>query len=112
MSPDNPLNELKEIIKSKSIGIRTLRATIRSTMRSGEYAGSLQCKLYFDEKPYVRACHIAYCEIRGRDRCKIETPAEDNPPKEALVTQIKEQYLELLRAWVQKRENNHTKAPA
>lgn len=108
MSKDNPLYELKQIIKSKSVGIRTLRGVMKSTMRSGEYAGSLQFKLYFEEKPDIRAHHIAYCEIRGRTRLQIEQPAEGNEPNETHVIQIKAEYEPLFRAWMQKKLSEHS----
>ena len=33
--------------------------------------------------------HIAYCELRGRDRKQIEQPREDNLPNETWIDKIK-----------------------
>ena len=107
MSKDNPLYELKEIIKSKSIGIRTLKFLMKSTMKEGEYAGSLQFKLYLEEKPCIRAHHIAYCELRGTQRSSIEGKvAEGNEPDETLISQIKTNYMEMLNSWLREKEHS------
>ena len=98
----SPLFELKEKIKAKNKDIRELKDTIKSLMRSGNNAGSVQFRLYFESKPDVRAHHIAYSELRGVERGKIEKPAKDNPPDEKKITEIKLAYGSLLRDWLQK----------
>ncbi len=36
--------------------------------------------------------HIAYCELRGVERSRIEQPSEFNKPNERLITKFKEQW--------------------
>jgi hypothetical protein len=40
-----------------------------------------------------RHVHIAYCEIRGRERSQIEIPREDNLPNEDKISKIKDSIL-------------------
>lgn len=41
-----------------------------------------------------RHLHIAYCEVRGRERDAIEKPKEGNEPNEATIEQYKKDILE------------------
>jgi len=40
-----------------------------------------------------RHVHIAYCEIRGKERTQIEIPRDDNLPNEDKISSIKESIL-------------------
>ena len=43
--------------------------------------------------------HIAYCELRGRQRQQIEVPREGNEPSEYLISKIKKEWLDKIAAW-------------
>lgn len=60
---------------------------------------SLRCEDGFvpglDKKRYeYRHHHIAYCELRGRNREEIEKPADDNHPSDSYIDEIKNKILE------------------
>ena len=46
--------------------------------------------------------HIAYCELRGRDRKQIEQPREDNLPNETWIDKIKKEWSEKIEEWKDK----------
>lgn len=41
-----------------------------------------------------RLTHIAYCEVRGKERSEIEIPREDNLPNEIEIAKIKNSILQ------------------
>lgn len=48
--------------------------------------------------------HIAYCELRGTPREKIELPRENNEPSELLIETVKSKWTLLLEEWNSERE--------
>ena len=87
-----PIWELKQYLKDKAIGIRNIKDTIKSTMRSGDYAGYMQGELNYKLKPDYRHHHIVYCELRGKTRDQIEKPGKDNLPNEGKIKEIESSY--------------------
>ncbi len=43
--------------------------------------------------------HIAYCELRGRQRIKIEKPADNNKPNDTWIDTIKEELTKQIEEW-------------
>jgi hypothetical protein len=77
---ENPIYEFKKQQKE-------LAAKIRSEK------GNDVCSYTF------RHNHIAYCEIRGRERSQIENPREGNEPSEDLIQRTKDAWLLKITAW-------------
>jgi len=70
--------------------IRATKQVCRAVQRSRRHAGGIQA-LLADIRREHRHRHIAYCELRGTPRERIETPRPDNLPSEALIRKIKEE---------------------
>ena len=85
------LQELKEIVKRQANDLRELRHETKEMQRSGKYAGRLQCKLLY-LKDEARHHLIAYAELLGKSRDRIENPRKDNLPNEAVISRIKDKY--------------------
>ncbi len=75
----NPINELKSIQKQLASNIRE------------------------DHKEWdsitFRHQHIAYCELRGKQRDEIERPAQDNKPDEQWIVNIKSEWEPKVQEW-------------
>lgn len=80
------LNGLKELLKTWAKEIRRLKAK-RKGSPSGRVPG-------LDNLRYsCRLHHIAYCELRGTPREKIEAKTND-PPYEPAIEKIKKEWAE------------------
>lgn len=88
------IQELKQILKEKASYIRSERdrARVLKHEGNGPKANSIHNNLSYHDSPDYRCYHIAYCELRGRSREKIEIPHQDNPPNEHKINQIKKEY--------------------
>ena len=51
-----------------------------------------------------RCKHIAYCELRGIERNRIEIPADNNQPDEYLISKYKADWKTLLEKWESERK--------
>jgi hypothetical protein len=83
--------ELKELLKSKAVVIKQAKIALKNAAKAGESYGAFQYKV-LEEKREFRHHLIAYCEMKGMARERIEKPAENNLPNEAYIAKIKEQY--------------------
>lgn len=82
---ENPIYEFKQKQKDLAAKIRSDKGT--------------------DDDSYVfRHNHIAYCELRGRERSQIEMPREGNEPSEYLVDRIKREWQIKIGAWREENE--------
>lgn len=70
--------------------IRATKDVCRAVQRSRRHAGGIQA-LLADIRREHRHRHIAYCELRGTPRERIEQPRPDNLPSEALIRKLKEE---------------------
>ena len=88
------LKELKEIIKDNAIRIRELKCEIKTLSRENK---SISWSVYGElhrKKIEVRHMLIAYGELRGIDRGRIEKTCK-NPPEEYLIDAYKIKYSEV-----------------
>jgi hypothetical protein len=83
--------ELKNLLKDKAEQIKTDRNNTRAAQRTGISQDCKQAELLYMSRDY-RHHHIAYCELLGTPRDRIEQPREDNEPDEDLIDYIKERY--------------------
>ncbi len=82
---ENPIYEFKKQQKELSSKIRSDEGT--------------------DYDSYVfRHNHIAYCEIRGRERSQIEVPRDGNEPSEHLIESLKKTWISKISAWREENE--------
>lgn len=93
----HPLQKVKLLQKEKAQKIRDFKLCRKQKNRIGN--PTLQ-KMYDEDiwKLYsirwkYRHVHIAYCEIRGKERSQIEVPREDNLPNEDEIAKIKDSIL-------------------
>jgi len=85
--------KLKEELKDLARDIRLWK----SRRKEGKREGHALWKIVSTIESYsydARHKHIAYCELRGTERHRIEIPAEDNYPNESYIEQIKEKHAE------------------
>jgi len=89
----NSIHDLKNWLKDTAQQIRQARAESKEFQRqhNGSYgsAHSKQVYLSWDYRHY----HIAYCELRGRERSEIERPKKGNEPDETRIASIKDAIL-------------------
>ncbi len=88
----NPIRKFKQELKEIALKIKTLKQG-RKPKNYDEKIHSDLWKLDYIRYDY-RHKHIAYCELRGTPREKIETPRDDNSPSEHKITKIKEEWTE------------------
>lgn len=91
------LRDLRDFIKKHALLIRKIRSYRKPCNRISD-----EDKKFFTDNlwrlPYlsykVREYHIAYSELRGTPRDKIEKPREDNYPNESNILKIKKEILD------------------
>lgn len=86
------MEKLKYWLITHGTEIREIRKIHKENQRSRN-DNRLSCKLYGASRDY-RHYHIAYSELRGVIRERIEKPRKDNLPNEEWIKQIKEKYLD------------------
>lgn len=93
----HPLQKVKLTQKENAQKIREFKLCRKPKNRTGN--PTLQKRFdsglwRLDNLRYeYRHIHIAYCEIRGRERKQIEIPRDDNLPNEDKISGIKESIL-------------------
>jgi hypothetical protein len=92
------IDELKMKLKEMGLEIRKTRTELKETQKKGytgtqeDYKqGNLMCRLN-GMKYTCRHHHIAYSELRGKTREKIEKPRENNYANESEIKRIKALY--------------------
>jgi Tfp pilus assembly protein PilN len=85
------LQELKDLVKNQACKIKKTRQEVKERQRGRKYAGNGQAQLQL-LRWENRHHHIAYSELRGKERVDIETPRDDNLPDENYIRSIKEAY--------------------
>jgi len=85
------MKELKYWLITHATEIRETRKVCKEKQRKYGDCWELQQKLYYMSKKH-RHYHIAYSELRGKNREQIERPREDNLPNEDRIKEIKEKY--------------------
>jgi hypothetical protein len=83
--------ELKNLLKDKAEQIKAERHNTRAAQRAGLSRDVKQAELLYMSMDY-RHHHIAYCELLGTPRDRIEQPREGNEPQESTIAQIKDRY--------------------
>jgi len=83
------LNKIKEEHKTLAKKIRELKK-LRKSFTDGYVTGLNQLRYEYRHR------HIAYCELGGIERSKIENPREGNKPSEYRIEKYKEEYLDRL----------------
>ncbi|MCK4977236.1 MAG: hypothetical protein KAS36_09930 [Anaerolineales bacterium] len=86
--------ELRKWFRDTAEKIRTLRRRFKEHCKSGFKTdwtwrdSSEQWRL----STRFRHKHIAYCQLRGRERHQIEKPREDNLPNEDLIERFMDEF--------------------
>jgi hypothetical protein len=88
------MKELKDLVKSQAAELKAYKPQVKNRQRTGKYPTG-QCTL-LSKKDEARHHHIAYSELRGRERHEIEKPREDNLPNESYIRRIKEKYAQVV----------------
>lgn len=86
------LEEVKEQLKTWAKEIRLLKISRKQDKRENRELYEIEGDI-FKLKYKYRHCHIAYCEMRGTSREKIEKPAENNWPNENEIGKIKKEWI-------------------
>lgn len=87
------LKDTKIKLKILSKEIRELKNQRPLRNRGTKSLGQIEISIY-QLKYHFRHTHIAYCELRGRNRDQIEKPAENNKANEKYIEKIKKEILE------------------
>lgn len=81
--------ELKQELKDLARDIRFGKSKRKPKSRIGLTPEQLNVWQRTERNRYVfRHKHIAYCQLRGRQRYEIERPAKDNLPNESWIKEI------------------------
>jgi len=83
---------IKEHLKNIAKEIREYKNYRPKENRHEKTLWSIESHIHILKYDY-RHNHIAYCELRGRDREQIEKPAQNNLPNEKYIDQIKQEIL-------------------
>ena len=88
------IDKLKAYKKKTAEEIRTTRLQYKEAQRTKEPITTIWKLLaQLNRLKYeYRHHHIAYCELRGRTRDRIERPNDKHQPNESYINEIKEQY--------------------
>jgi len=81
--------ELKQELKDLAKELRYWKSKRKLPARQelGKALWEVESAIYWRRREF-RHKHIAYCQLRGRERYKIERPADDNLPNEATIERI------------------------
>jgi len=109
----HPLTEKKEELKELAIEIRKIKHCLKKKSRE-EFP---ELKKYFKSKSLwmhavdllerrisYRHQHIAYCEVRGRNREEIEKPREGNEPSESQISKYIEDLTNKIKKYDEERK--------
>ena len=86
------MRRMKEWLKAEGPNIRKTKLEFKEKQRTGKDVYKDHSNLWEMRNSY-RHRHIAYSELRGRERDQIEKPADDNLPNEKRISEIKEEIL-------------------
>ena len=86
-----PIWELKEYLKTLAKDIKANKIIFKDKQRNGKDYWA-EGSLIYKQKRDFRCMHIAYCLLRGTERDKIESPAENNQPNEVLIRRTYDAY--------------------
>jgi len=86
------LLKLKTLLKLWAIEIRSLKNSRKQDKREGRSLWEIECDVK-GLKYEIRHHHIAYCELRGTERERIERKCLIHP-SESYITKIKDKYRE------------------
>lgn len=85
--------ELKQELKDLAKEIRNWKSKRKPRNRVGLGLSQWQVEAEVNYRSNeFRHKHIAYCQLRGRERYQIERPAEDNLPKESWIKEIMDEH--------------------
>jgi hypothetical protein len=85
------INDLKALLKQSAFNLRDAhRRRKLKNLKPGEQQSS-SWKTAVTSREH-RHNHIAYCELRGTPREKIEQPRDDNKANENIIAEIKIKY--------------------
>lgn len=103
------LSDLKTYLRETAFAIKSNKPIIKAGPRGTAYEEIRQHWSLVSEVDQMRKAFrhhlIAYCEMRGMARDRIEKPAENNRPSEDRIREIKELYTPV---WRFSDENIHT----
>lgn len=95
---EHPIIQIRKELKVKSLLIRKYKQSRKASNWLLDPALEEFSKTCCWQLPSLRRefrhSHIAYCELRGKNRDQIEKPRETNLPSENLIEKIKQEYLE------------------
>lgn len=87
--------ELKQELKDLAVNIRYGKSKRKPKSRVGLTPEQLDVWRRTERNRYdFRHKHIAYCQLRGRQRYEIERPAKDNLPNEHYIEEIMDEHRE------------------
>lgn len=99
----NPvIKRIKEELKAEAETIKILKQGRKPKNYKEEFHRDLW-KLPSLRNSY-RIQHIAYCEIRGVPRDRIEKPRDNNKPDDQAIKKIKDQWLQELNEFHEQRQ--------
>jgi hypothetical protein len=84
---------LKDELKILAKDLRLWKSRRKQGKRDGYSLWDIEGQVAW-RKHDARHKHIAYCELRGRERHEIEVPRDDNFPNENLIEEIKREHAE------------------
>ena len=87
------IKKIKEEQKQLASEIREKKKWRKNPPKSCKYCISGFVPELITLKYTYRHQHIAYCELRGRERHQIEVPAPDNLPNDSYIEKIKNEWL-------------------
>jgi len=90
-STNTKIAELKRLLNKKRNEIRGIKRAIVAKRQLGEKVGPLH-SLLRKKQSNMRHYHIAYCELLGTSRARIEHPRKGNLPNAFMINQIKKRY--------------------
>lgn len=103
------LRDLKQFLKDTAIQIKVNKPIIRGW---DDFSSKEKLQTYWELHSKVNAARrsfrhhlIAYCELRGMRRERVERPASNNLPNEDAIKKVKEEYLP---TWREEHEDVHT----
>lgn len=89
------MKTVKETLKDYAKEITPLKKSRKLDKRNGRSLSSIEYDIWCLKRKF-RHLHIAYCEIRGRERSQIEKPKENNLPDESYILKLKKEIQEKL----------------
>jgi len=87
------MRKMKQHLKDMALKIRKTRNDFKEKQRKHEDTYKDMRSLWVLCRDY-RHCHIAYSELRGKERHQIEVPADWNLPNEDTIMMIKNRIFE------------------